>query len=82
MKTTARTIRRVDPVWLNREIGKRLREQRTKAGLSLAQVGIGLGVSRSCVNNWELGRAQLNWNLTQLYNLALFYGVDVRRLTP
>jgi len=81
MKTFARTVRRIDARWVNHEIGVRLRKQRVKKGLTLAQVGIGLGVSRAAVNNWELGN-QENFVVTTLYNLALFYGVSVKSLLP
>ncbi len=80
--TKTRTIRRADPVWINREIGKRLRALRAKRGYTLAEVGIGVGVSRAAVNNWELGKHQTNFVVTTLYNLALFYRVSVRKLLP
>jgi transcriptional regulator with XRE-family HTH domain len=82
MKTTMRVVARVNPRWLNREIGKRLRVVRKRKGLTLAEVGIGVGVSRAAVNNWELGQHQANFVVTTLYNLALFYRVPVRRLLP
>ncbi len=81
LKMRIRTVRQIDPLWLNHEIGKRLRALRVAKGYTLAQVGIGLSVTRSAVNNWELGNQQ-GFMLTTLYNLALFYRVPVRKLLP
>lgn len=81
-KLETRTVRSVDTIWLNAEIGKRLRALRERRGLTLQQVSVGLGVTRAAVNNWELGRAQKNFVLTTIYNLALFYKVPVKRLLP
>jgi transcriptional regulator with XRE-family HTH domain len=82
VKVKIASIQRVDPAWLNREIGRRLRAERERQELTLQQVGDGLGVSRACVNNWELGKHQANFVVTQIYNLALFYRVPVGRLLP
>lgn len=77
-----RTVRRADRRWIIREIGKKLRELREEKGYTLAQVGEGVGVSRAAVNNWELGKAQENFLLGTLYDLALFYDVPIARLLP
>jgi transcriptional regulator with XRE-family HTH domain len=37
------------------EIGRRIRYWRTRAGFSVAQFAVGLGVDESAVRHWELG---------------------------
>ena len=83
MKVVSRVVTRkaVDAKWLNGEIGKRLRKERQRRGLTLQEVGNSLGVTRACVNHWELG-SHANMLVTVVYNAALFYGVPVRRLLP
>ncbi len=82
VKTVTTTVRQVDRLWINVEIGKRLRALRKAKGYTLSDVGIALGVTRAAVNNWELGRAQRNFIVGTLYDLALFYRVPIRKLLP
>lgn len=35
-------------------IGEKIRQERTRQGLSMAQFGDKLGVTRQCINQWEL----------------------------
>lgn len=80
MKTTTRTIRRVDPRWLSREIGRRLRAEREANDMTLEGVGVLLGVTRSAVHNWERGNHGMLLHV--IYDLALLYKVSVRKLLP
>ena len=80
MKTTARTVRRVDGRWLNKAIGQRVLALRKQRGLTAEQVGIGVGVTRAAVSNWELGNH--GFPIETIYNIALFYGVSPRKLLP
>lgn len=82
MKVRRRLVERIDPLWLNQRIGMKLRALRKSRGLTLAEVGIGLGVSRAAVNNWELAKHQSGFLLATLYNLALFYRVPPKSLLP
>lgn len=81
MKRT-KTVERIDPRWLNRQIGVKLRRLRHGRGLTTEEVSIAMGVTRAAVTNWELGKAQSGFLLERLYNLALFYRIHVRQLLP
>ena len=74
------TVKCINPAWLNRQIGMRLLRLRKTRGLTQAQVGIALRVTRAAVANWELGNQ--NFVVTTLYDLARFYRVPVKRLLP
>lgn len=80
MKMKIRTIPRVDPAWLQREMGRKLRAERTKRKFTVQAVGDGLGLTRAAISNYELGNGSIS--LSVLYNLALFYKVPVASLLP
>lgn len=60
------------------ELGRRLREARRRAGLSLAELAREAGASRRYVTDAEAGRANLS--ITKLADLAAALGVPLREL--
>ena len=82
MKTFTKTVRRVDPEWLNVELGKRVRAARDAKGWTQAETAIAMGVSRVCIANWESGRHQSGFMLARVYDLALLFDVPVTKLLP
>ena len=81
MKTTTKTIRRVDQRWLMTEVGKRLRVAREKRGMTLHQAALHFGVTRAAVNNWELAN-QAGMMLANIYDASLIYDVPIKELLP
>lgn len=61
-------------------MGARIRRARRSAGLEESEVAEQLGVSRGCVNHWELGRRDLY--PLDLQRLAAILGVSVSLLLP
>ncbi len=61
---------------LNVFIGKRLREKRRKLGLTLAQVGEGLGVSHQQIQKYEQGQTRASAAI--LHQIGQMYGVGLQ----
>ena len=75
-----KTVRVVDAVSLNREVGMNIRRAREIAKLSQAQLGAHLGMTRAGVSNIELGLHAIM--LSHIYNVALYLSVPIARLLP
>lgn len=63
---------------LDRAIGKRLREQRRTAGVTVSDVAVALGDSPTLVSKWEAGEIRAPASAVAYY--ADRFGVDVRDL--
>jgi transcriptional regulator with XRE-family HTH domain len=62
-----------------RELGRRVRERRTKAGLSQEELAERAGLDRSYIGQVETGRR--NANLDTLSRLAVALDIDLGTLT-
>lgn len=63
-----------------RALGVKLRESREAAGIDPRVVGKALGVTRTCVYNWEAGRSRIPFD--KVMAMADLYGVKAEDLTP
>jgi transcriptional regulator with XRE-family HTH domain len=77
-KTDERSSSRYDDIL--KAAGNRLREARTRAGLTQKQLGDKAGVKQSYV--FELERGRTNITLNTLVKMADVLGMDVRDLLP
>jgi len=75
-----KTVRIVDQVSLNREVGGNIRREREAAKLSQAQLAAHLGMTRASVSNIEAGNHAIM--LSHVYNIALFLDLPISRLLP
>ena len=75
-----KTVRVVDTISLNREVGSNIRRARETAKLSQAQLGVHLGMTRASVSNIELGSHAIM--LSHVYNVAMLLGIPISRLLP
>lgn len=70
----------VDTPALYREVGRRIRVARERAGLSQGQLGIALGMTRANVSLLESGGQRVL--LEHVYNAALFLDRPAREFLP
>ena len=75
-----RTVRVVDAVSLNREVGENIRKARDSAKLSQQELGAHLGMTRASVSNIERGSHAIM--LSHVYNVALYLDIPISRLLP
>lgn len=80
LKTRVVTRRVVDAQALYRDIGRRMKDARTRAKLSQDAVGVAIGMTRANVANLESGKTRIL--LEHVYNVALLVGRPVRELLP
>jgi DNA-binding XRE family transcriptional regulator len=80
MKTTIRTLKQIDPIWLYIEIGKRVKRYREQAGLSQEELAMNIGQLRTSVTNIEAGKQRCPIYI--IYNIALSLGCKVSDLLP
>ena len=75
-----RTVRIIDKVSLNQEVGSNIRREREAAKLSQGQLAAHLGMTRASVSNIEAGNHAIM--LSHVYNIALFLDLPISRLLP
>ena len=75
-----KTVRIIDQVSLNREVGSNIRREREAAKLSQAQLATHLGMTRASISNIEAGNHAIM--LSHVYNIALFLDLPISRLLP
>lgn len=80
IKTKTLTRRVVDTSALYQTIGKRIRAAREDKGLSQAEIGLALGMTRANVANLEAGKTRIL--LEHIYNVALLLNQPVQGLLP
>lgn len=80
VKTSVITRRVVDRSALYREIGKKMRRVRERAGLSQETVGIALGMTRANVSSLEAGKTRIL--LEHIYNAAMAMKVPASEFLP
>lgn len=78
IKTLTRRV--VDVPALYRDIGKRLRQARTRKRITQEAMALSLGMTRANVANLEGGKTRIL--LEHVYNVALVVGCNVRELLP
>jgi Predicted transcriptional regulator len=80
MKYKLITVKVIDRINLNKEIGKLIRKERERKKITQTFLAQQLGITRAAVSNFEAGNH--NIMVYNIYNISLILKVPLKKLLP